>query len=53
MQLTTRQLNRVANTRGSLEKEKAKLFFAWLITVKNYCKGASINVPANRSISIR
>jgi hypothetical protein len=33
--------------------KKPSCFFAWLeVRGKNYCKGASSNVPANRSISI-
>lgn len=39
----------------SWRKEKGKRFAClnWRERIKNYCKGASSNVPANRSISIR
>jgi hypothetical protein len=36
-------------------KEKSQAFFAclsWRERTRNYCKGASSSVPANRSISI-
>jgi hypothetical protein len=33
--------------------KKGQAFFAWPNTEKNYYSGASNNVPANRSISIR